>query len=215
MIKIKSCIAIGLAAAALSGCSAAENNAEETADSEVLQATLSEQEEKIAEQVSKIEALESELDDKDEKINNLSRDFTYLSAFSVAEEESYQRFLETDDTRHLTNLSPEKITLLYYHALTENDLETLYTLTYDNGSLRSFDEFKQLYHDSGFRMKAKDSTVRYRDYDSIQSRDDDRTEEYVTVEIKGHFRTYGFSTLYGLKKEDGIWKMDILDLMDQ
>ncbi|SFC45178.1 hypothetical protein SAMN04488102_10737 [Alkalibacterium subtropicum] len=213
MIKIRNFVVIGLAATALSGCSAADNSAEETTDSEVLQATLTAQEEIIAAQASKIEALESELYEKEVKIDKLSRDFTYLSAFSALEEEAYQRFLETDETRHLTDLSPEKITLLYYHAITENDLETLYTLTYDNGSLPSFDGFKQLYLDSDYMMSAKDSTVRYRNYDSVRSRDDDRTEEYVTVEIKGHFRTYGFSTLYGLKKEDGIWKMDTLELM--
>jgi len=68
---------------------------------------------------------------------------------------AYEQFLKTREVSYLKNYSPENSMLLYFHSIVENDLETLYQLTYDNGSLPNIDAVKQAYLKEGASLRPK------------------------------------------------------------
>ena len=209
-------LALFLSIPLLTACAAGDNvdSSDETAAQITdLKAELSELKEIIDAQSSTIDVLESEIEEKDRSIKELSQEFSYLETFTTEEMTAYEQFLETREVSYLKNYSPENMMLLYFHSIVENDLETLHQLTYDNGSLPDIDVFKQAYLEEGDVISAKDSVLQYRDYDFIKVKEEHRTDDYVAVEIKGSYGTYGFITIYGLKKDEGIWKMDTLDML--
>lgn len=204
---------LGLALLVSSGCTAKDNNEEIASDTESLQETIAELEETVNAQSFEIETLANEVEKKDTTIDTLSQDFSFLDELNLEEITSYELFLETNDVTHLNDFSPEKIMLLYFHAVIDSDLDTVYSLTYDNGSLPDVEEFKDQLQgqDVGYLITGKNELLMFRDYNFVEAREEGRTNDYVSVEINGSYGTYSYSTIYGLMRDQDVWKMDTLN----
>ncbi|MCC5895555.1 MAG: hypothetical protein JJU16_08865 [Alkalibacterium sp.] len=114
---------------------------------------------------------------------------------------------------YLTHFSPEGIVLLYLHSISLSDWETIYSLTYDDGTLPDLAEFNELYYDSPFITAENDSTLIYRYFTQLETRPENQTDEEVLVELSVSMGINHYTVVYGLKKESSMWKMDILDIM--
>lgn len=55
----------------------------------------------------------------------------------------------------------------------------------------------------------------FRYYDSISVREDTNNNNEFTVEMNVSYAKLARSVLMPLKKENGIWKMDILHMLEQ
>jgi len=179
-----------------------------------LEETITSQETVIDRQRSVITTLEETVNENNEVIDDMSSEFSYLSDLTDSENTAYERYLEEKDTSLLSELSPDKIVLIYFHSVAISDWETIYDITYDNGSLPEYSEFQEMTRESSFQFDAMEASLDYRDYDFIRVRDEENLdEEDALVEIQVSFGINGFSTIYGLKKDQDIWKLDVLDMM--
>lgn len=187
------------------------------ADDEVAEddaAKISQLEETVAASQVKIEALESTVAKNNELIENRSAEFSYLSELAEADLEAYNTFLEDYDTKVLENYSPENILLLYFHSVVMSDWEAIYELTYDGGGLPDRDEFNEVFYTAYNTQSMLESALDYRYYDTLEARSDTQSEDDVSVEISVAIGISRFSTVYGLKRENDIWKMDVLYLLE-
>lgn len=171
------------------------------------------QQNEIKELKEKMANLEDTVKQQQEIITELQSDFSYLRDFTEDELTLYEVFLEEKDVQQLSNLSPEKIVLLYFHSVVIDDVESIYLLTYNDGTLPELSIFKDKYYSDGLHTKDLETTLDFRDYNSLEIKDDNSNENEAVVEIGvsyGHFHSV---EVRGLKQEDGIWKMDILPLL--
>ncbi|RPF50387.1 hypothetical protein [Aquisalibacillus elongatus] len=171
-----------------------------------------EQQNELKELKGKIAELENTVDEQQKIINHDDREFSYLEGLTEAESEAYQRFVEDKGTQHLSDMSPEKIVLVYLHSVVKGDVEAIYSLTYDDGTLSDLVTFRQDYYNGGLHKKEIETTLDFRYYDSIKVRDENKTENQVAVEMSVDFGLYHHSVIYGLKKENEIWKMELNQL---
>ncbi|MGM0522904.1 MAG: hypothetical protein ACQER2_02515 [Bacillota bacterium] len=152
--------------------------------------------------------LEETVKEKQMIIEQHEADFSYLSDLSEAELEAYKLFREEKDTEHLSQFSPEKIVLIYYHSVVIGDIDAIYTLTYNDGTLPDLVTFQQTYTKEGLLMKDLNSAATFRYYHSIEVREEDQTDKDAFVEMRISYGKFNKSIIYGLEKESGIWKMD-------
>ncbi|MDX8365523.1 hypothetical protein [Cytobacillus sp. IB215665] len=85
-------------------------------------------------------------------INELNKEFSYLKDLSETELDAYELFVQDKNMRHLLGFSPENIVLIYLHSVVIDDIEAIYSLTFDDGALPDFSTFKQKYKE-GLRKK--------------------------------------------------------------
>jgi len=194
------CIFLGILMLVLVGCS---------------NETLEEQKNVIEAQSRMLEQLDQQIVELEETVKEKQRiieqheaDFSYLNDLSEAELEAYKLFREEMDTEHLSQFSPEKIVLIYYHAVVIGDIDALYTLTYNDGTLPDLVTFQQSYTEEGMLMKDLNSAATFRYYHSIEVREEDKTDKDAFVEMRVSYGKFNKAIIYGLKKESGIWKMD-------
>ncbi|MGM7681388.1 hypothetical protein ACSVDA_04460 [Cytobacillus sp. Hm23] len=147
-------------------------------------------------------------------INELNKEFSYLKDLSETELDAYELFAQDKNVRHLLGFSPENIVLIYFHSVVIDDIEAIYSLTFDNDALPDFSTFKQKYKE-GLHKKDVDTAFDYRYYNSIEVNEENKTDNDVAVELSVEFGLYHTTVILILKKENGIWKMDILHLMEE
>ncbi|WP_226669600.1 hypothetical protein [Metabacillus litoralis] len=176
---------------------------------------------KIEEQQKQLKELEAKIVDLEEInkeqrkiIEEQNKEFSYIKDFTKEELEAYEQFVQDKDAQHLLGLSPEKILLIYYHLIVIDDVEAIYSLTYDDGTLPDLSTFRENYYKNGLHLKWQDSTIYYRYYNSIKVKEDHKNENEVVVEMTVNLGSNVSTIVYGLKKEKGIWKMDTLHLME-
>ncbi|MCH1627879.1 hypothetical protein [Fredinandcohnia quinoae] len=174
---------------------------------------IKEQQDQIIELEDRIVVLEDILNEKQKIINNQNKEFSYLNGFTKEELEAYELFSKAKDTQYLIGLSPVKIVLIYYHSVVIDDVEAIYSLIYDDGTLPDQSTFRQKYYKGSLSKYDLENTIDFRYYNSIKMREDNKTENTVAVEMSVIFGQFQATNLYELKKENEIWKMNILHLM--
>ncbi|MFV8830383.1 hypothetical protein [Alkalihalobacterium sp. APHAB7] len=175
---------------------------------------IEEYQKELKELNDKIVELEETVTKQQTVIDNYDKEFSYIMRFTEGELKAYERFFEDKDVQHLSDFSPEKIVLIYFHSVVIADVEAIYSLTYDDGTLPDLTTFRQKYYSEGIHKKELETTLDFRYYDSIKVREDNKTENEVAVEMGVNFGLFYATEMLGLKKEDGIWKMDILHLLE-
>lgn len=106
------------------------------------------------------------------------------------------------------------MTLLYFHLVSIDDINGLHAITFNDGTLPDVETFRQTYYDHHTDKKEMENALTFRNFDSIKVKEDTKTDTDVAVEINVSFGLYTSSIIYGLKKEMGVWKMDILHFFD-
>lgn len=151
-----------------------------------------------------------------EKASKSIRDnlaFSYLRNLTEAERTAYEHFSADKEIRYLSEFSPEKILLVYLHSVAMDDVENLYYLTYNDGTLPDYDSFRERYYSSGLQQKEQETALEYRYYDSIQPLEENINYEGIAVEIKVVLGVYQRLAVYNLREEEGIWKVDLLPML--
>lgn len=175
---------------------------------------IEEQQKQLKELENQIADLKEIVKEQEKVINNQNKEFSYLRDFTKEEIESYEQFVKDKNPQHLLGFSPEKILLIYYHSVVLGDVEAIYYLTYDDGTLPDLSTFREKYYKEGLSKSEQESTVDYRYYNSIKVKEDTKTENEVVVEMNVSLGIFQATIVYGLKKQNDIWKMDILHLME-
>lgn len=175
---------------------------------------IEEQQEQLKELENQIVELEDTIKEQQKIIDEQNEEFSYLKEFTKKELDTYNKFTQDKDSQHLLGFSPEKIFLIYYHSVVINDVEAIYSLTYNDGTLPDLTTFRQEYYNEGLNYSELENTLKFRDYIFIKAREENKTENEVFVELNVGFGNYQSAIIYGLKKENEIWKMDILHLME-
>lgn len=139
--------------------------------------------------------------------------FTYLEDLTEAEKDAYDQFSLDKEIGHLAEFPPEKILLVYLHSVVMDEIENLYYLTYNDGTLPDYTSFRDRYYSSGLHQKEQETILDYRYYDSIQTLEENPNYEGISVEIKAVIGSYFRLTVYNLKEENGVWKMDLLPML--
>lgn len=163
----------------------------------------------VSELTEEIVVLEEIINVHEEHIESLEN-FSYLRDFTQEERIAYDRFLTDYDTTHLKKYSPEKILLLYLHSLVISDLETTYALTYNDGTLPDFETFSELFYTSDLHLRTNQTVLTYRDFDSIEIREENQTTDSVDVEIGAYLGNHHSVDIYNLQNENGQWKINLL-----
>jgi hypothetical protein len=137
-----------------------------------------------------------------------SQNSSYLKMLPNERIKQYELFVSDKDSGHLQSFSPEEILLIYIHASDMGDVEVIYALAYDNGVLPDLITFRNEYN-KYLSKSAQDMVLKFRYYDSIKVNEDTVKLNEVGVEISISTESSRETTLYGLKKEGDIWKIDI------
>ncbi|ASA20087.1 hypothetical protein B9T62_04325 [Paenibacillus donghaensis] len=125
----------------------------------------------------------------------------------------YKRFESSKDISYLREFTPEEMLLVYLQAVARGDADLIYLFTYNGGKLPAADTFRQQYYDE-LSNKELESSLKMRYYDSVTAQQDAATEAERTVVISASIGLYTSQIAYGLKQEQGIWKMDIYHLIE-
>ncbi|MGF7047428.1 flagellar basal body L-ring protein FlgH [Paenibacillus sp. DS2015] len=140
--------------------------------------------------------------------------FSYLEQLPLEKQKKYERFAGDKETSHLLTFSPEEILLIYIHATAMSDIEVIYALTYDSGSLPDLDTFKEEYNDK-LAHRDMETALQYRYYDSIEVQEDTVKQNELTIMITATIERFTGSIAYGLKLDNNVWKMDIYHLIEE
>lgn len=197
------CIFLGMLMLVLVGCSNEALVEEQKSTLEAQRSMLKQLDQQIVE-------LEETIKEKQKIIEQHEDEFSYLNTLSQSELEAYKLFAEEKKIEHLSQFSPEKIVLIYYHSVVIGDIDAIYTLTYNDGTLPELVTFQQTYTKEGLLMKDLNSAATFRYYHSIEVREENQTDKDAFVELRISYGKFNKSIIYGLKKEAGVWKMDML-----
>ncbi|ANE47141.1 hypothetical protein SY83_13695 [Paenibacillus swuensis] len=138
--------------------------------------------------------------------------FSYLDQLPPTKIEAYQQFLKDRNLIHFEDFSPEDIFTTYLHAVAEDEFSVIYHLSYHNGSSPKYQDFKEIYN-KHLKRNFRDLAFNYRYFDSLEIQDDMVTEHQVAVTITAGVGNFTSSDIYGLKKENKVWKMDVHHLV--
>ncbi|RWZ58584.1 hypothetical protein EQV77_06350 [Halobacillus fulvus] len=174
---------------------------------------IEEQEKEIKQLHEHITEIEADLQEQEQIIDNHSEDFSYLNDLSDQDKEAYELFVEEKDDRHLSGLSPDKMMLVYYHSVVQDDIEALYSLAYNDGTLPDFKVFKQQYEDHLHKKELK-TALSFRDYDDIRVREGQTKENEAHVEMHVSYGGYSQVIVASFSNDNGVWKKDVLHLLE-
>ncbi|WP_409291238.1 hypothetical protein [Peribacillus sp. SCS-37] len=142
-----------------------------------------------------------------ETLKQNSPSFSYLNDLPNDKMKSYQLFINDHNISHLQEFSPEQIVLIYLHSISEGLDDDLYLLTYNGGSLPDPEVYKTEY-DKYLSQRDKDMVFKYRNFDTIEKVEANEKADEKAVVIKVRFGIFSDGTVFPLKREEGIWKMD-------
>lgn len=186
----------------LVGCTNTDDDAAEVYKNEINQLT---------EEVAELKTVVAAQEDKIDSLEN----FSFLNDFTEEELKAYDLFLEEYDVTHLKDYSPEKIVLLYLHSLATVDVETIHAIAFDGGTLPDLDSFREKFNAVDSPLDGHDVVITYRNYDSIKIREEYKTEDSVNVEITVSIDIHESAIIFGVKKENDQWKMNIQHLFEE
>ncbi|QOR64983.1 hypothetical protein IM538_14160 [Cytobacillus suaedae] len=175
---------------------------------------IEEHQNQLKELENEIAELKGIVKEQEKTINDQNKEFSYLNDLTKEEVELYEQFTQDKNPQHLLGISPEKILLVYYHSVVIGDVEAIYSLIYDDGTLPDLSTFRQKYYKEGLYNSEQESTVDFRYYNSIKVREDNKKENEVVVEMNVSLGIFQSTIVYMLKKQNDIWKIDILHLME-
>lgn len=185
----------------LVGCTATDD-ADEGYENEINQLT---------EEVTELKTVIAAQEDKIDSLEN----FSYLNDFTEEELKAYDLFLEEYDVTQLKNYSPEKIVLLYLHSLATGDVDTIHAIAYDGGTLTDLDTFRDTFNNPASNVSSHDVVMPYRNYDSIEVREENKSEDSVGVEISVSSGSHTSVIIYEVNKENEQWKIVIQHLFEE
>ncbi|OAB34893.1 hypothetical protein PMSD_14135 [Paenibacillus macquariensis subsp. defensor] len=139
--------------------------------------------------------------------------FSYLDQLPNEKVKAYKEFVSGKDIRHLQTFTPEEILLVYFHSVAEADEDVIYALTYDNGVLPDLDTFIVEYRENLDKPETEHA-LEFRYYDSIKAHEGTVKENEISMDITAGVGIFTATNIYGLKKENNVWKMDIYHLME-
>lgn len=168
----------------------------------------------ISQLTEEVAELKTVVTAQEEKINSLEN-FSYLNDFTEEELKAYNLFVEEFDVTHLKDYSPEKMVLLYSHSLAIGDVDTVYAIAYDGGTLPDLDSFREKFNAIDSNVNAHDVVMTYRNYDSIEVREEHYTEDSVGVEMTASIDVHTSVIVYEVKKENDQWKIVIQHLFEE
>lgn len=95
----------------------------------------------------------------------------------------------------------------------EHEVDKIYGLIYDDGNLPSQDVFIEEYNEylSPYLLQ---EYLKFRYYDSVSVDEDTREEDELAVQVKIMFGSNTEILIYGLKKDQNIWKMGLYHLVE-
>jgi hypothetical protein len=154
---------------------------------------------------------------KEEPINEPKQSFSYLDQLPDEKAKAYELFRTDKVMSHFRSFSPEEMVITYLHAASMGDEDVIYDLTYNNGKLPDRDTFIQEYRDH-LDSDMLDTAIKYRYYDSIQLDEresaQEEAEEVLTV-LTVTIGVHKESVAYGVRKEDGIWKLELYHMIEE
>lgn len=143
---------------------------------------------------------------QDEKIAELEKGFSYLDELTDVERENYDSFLEMKNNADLI-FSPEKTLLVYFHAVSNGDIEAIYALT---DTTESLDDFSDRYQGSAQSYQDMESAMTYRYYDFVGILEGESTDDSdVNIEIAISLAGNKWVALYTLVKDGNNWKLKL------
>lgn len=143
---------------------------------------------------------------QDDKIAELEKDFSYLDDLTGEERVNYHSFLEMKNNADLI-FSPEKTLLVYFHAVSNGDIEAIYTLTDTTESLA---DFSDRYQGSTQSYQDLESAMTYRYYDFVGILEGESTDDSdVNIEIAISLAGNKWVALYTLVKDGSNWKLKL------
>lgn len=166
----------------------------------------------IEELTEEISHLKEIIETQEERIHYLES-FSYLQDFTIQELNAYELFLNDYDVTHLRDFSPEKIVLLYYQSIVDLDLEAIYAFTYDGDTLPEYPIFADQFYSSEHYQLTNNSIFTFRNYDSIQIREENQTDDHVNVEIDISNGAHQMIEIFELQKENNQWKLVLQHLL--
>ncbi|TYP74708.1 hypothetical protein [Paenibacillus methanolicus] len=138
--------------------------------------------------------------------------FSYLAQLSPEKQEAYKAFEQSRDLGLLTNFSPEEMVLAYFHTISNGDPYALHPMIYNGGYLADLARFTDEY----FKYVGNhhsETALHYRYYDSIKVDELNSKPDYKAVVTSVSVGIHYHSMLRGLRKEDGVWKLDVYGSM--
>lgn len=153
-------------------------------------------------------------DEKIEISDGLEPEFSYINGLSEEELNAYKLFTKEYDTNYLKGISPEKIMLIYIHSAVIDDIEAIYSLAYNNGDFPDFDTFKKKYYDN-LMISNLEMALDFRYYDSVEVKQNSEDSNELKVEMRISFGGFATLTSMELKKQNDIWKVDLLHLLEK
>lgn len=139
--------------------------------------------------------------------------YSYLDNLSADQQDRFDDFVADRDLRHLADFAPEDMLAVFLHILSIGDPYLLYPITYDGGMLPDEDIFHEQYREH-FDNDASDLAVHYRHYEAVEIDEEHASEDQVITRVKVHVGVMTHSLALQLKKEAGIWKIDIYHSID-
>lgn len=119
---------------------------------------------------------------------------------------NYDSFLETKNSADLV-FSPEKTLLVYFHAVSNSDIEAVYALT---DTTESLDDFSDRYQGSAQSYQDMESAMTYRYYDFVGILEGKSTDDSdVNIEIAISLAGNKWVALYTLVKDGNNWKLKL------
>ncbi|WP_377929171.1 hypothetical protein [Bacillus salitolerans] len=145
--------------------------------------------------------------------NGTPSSFTYLDRLSGAKKQKFEQYLHNQDSKQLIGFTPEEMILVYLHLIASGNRYNLYDIVYDDGTLPNETDFVKDY-DKYLSKQDSQMIMKYRYYDSINLSKENSTENYAVVLIKVSIGVHSESTALSLKTQDGIWKIELLHLIE-
>lgn len=102
---------------------------------------------------------------------------------------------------------------IHLHSVSIADVESIYALTYNDGKLPDADTFRQEY-DEKLLHREQGIALEYRYYESIEAQEGMVKENETALGITASVGTFTATTVYGLKKDNNVWKMELYHLME-
>ncbi|WNF38334.1 hypothetical protein RJD24_07890 [Bacillaceae bacterium IKA-2] len=143
----------------------------------------------------------------EEEKSNKVMEFSYIEALPEERIKEYELFANEKDSSHLENFSPEQIVLVYIHSAIIDDIEGIYTITNNDGTLPEFEVFKTEYYKSHYMYQDLDLALRFRYYHTIETQEENEDIQLVTMKVS--IGTFTDSVMFKLEKDNNVWKMEI------
>ncbi|KOP69797.1 hypothetical protein AMS59_22790 [Lysinibacillus sp. FJAT-14745] len=141
-------------------------------------------------------------------------DFTYLEKLSEEKRALYEDFLSKGNMNSLKTFTPEEMVLIMMNLVFKHNFDKLYAITYNNNELPDKETFIDEYINYLLDEQIQDYLM-YRYYDNISLNKETSTESIAIVHLEIIFGSSHYLKVFALLKEDGMWKVDLYNYMQE